>query len=58
MKATSGCRSSLLIAKACTAPGCIGGGQVNQTIQEYAGADAYGKDAMAAVNLAQKWTGV
>jgi 5-methyltetrahydrofolate--homocysteine methyltransferase len=36
----------------------IGGGQVNEKIQEYAGADAYGRDAMAAVNLAQKWVGV
>jgi 5-methyltetrahydrofolate--homocysteine methyltransferase len=33
----------------------IGGGQVNDTIQEYAGADAYGKDAMAGVSLAKKW---
>jgi methanogenic corrinoid protein MtbC1 len=36
----------------------IGGGQVNETIQEYAGADAYGKDAMAGVSLAKKWIGV
>ncbi len=36
----------------------IGGGQVNEKIQEYAGADAYGKDAMAGVSLAQKWVGV
>jgi methanogenic corrinoid protein MtbC1 len=35
----------------------IGGGQVNEKIQEYAGADAYGKDAMAGVSLAQKWAG-
>jgi methanogenic corrinoid protein MtbC1 len=34
----------------------IGGGQVNDKIQEYAGADAYGKDAMAGVSLAKKWT--
>ena len=34
----------------------IGGGQVNDRIQEYAGADAYGKDAMAAVELAKQWT--
>ena len=33
----------------------IGGGQVNEKIQEYAGADAYGKDAMAGVSLAKKW---
>jgi methanogenic corrinoid protein MtbC1 len=36
----------------------IGGGQVDDKIQEYAGADAYGKDAMAAVNLAKQWIGV
>jgi methanogenic corrinoid protein MtbC1 len=35
----------------------IGGGQVNEKIQEYAGADAYGKDAMAGVSLAEKWVG-
>jgi methanogenic corrinoid protein MtbC1 len=33
----------------------IGGGQVNEKIQEYAGADAYGRDAMAGVSLAKKW---
>jgi len=36
----------------------IGGGQVNDKIQEYAGADAYGQDAMAGVSLAKKWVGV
>jgi len=35
----------------------IGGGQVNEEIRRYAGADAYGKDAMAGVSLAQKWVG-
>ena len=35
----------------------VGGGQVNDEISEYAGADAYGKDAMAGVSLAKKWTG-
>ena len=35
----------------------IGGGQVNDQIQEYAGADAYGKDAVAGVSLAKKWVG-
>jgi methanogenic corrinoid protein MtbC1 len=35
----------------------IGGGQMNDQIREYADADAYGQDAMAAVNLAKKWTG-
>jgi methanogenic corrinoid protein MtbC1 len=36
----------------------IGGGQVNEKIQEYVDADAYGRDAMAGVSLAKKWTGV
>jgi methanogenic corrinoid protein MtbC1 len=36
----------------------IGGGQVNEEIQKYAGADAYGRDAMAGVSLARKWLGV
>jgi 5-methyltetrahydrofolate--homocysteine methyltransferase len=35
----------------------IGGGQMNDTIRDYAGADAYGQDAMAAVNLAKEWVG-
>ena len=35
----------------------VGGGQVNEEIRKYAGADAYGKDAMAGVSLAQKWVG-
>ena len=35
----------------------IGGGQVDAQIREYTGADAYGKDAMAAVSLAKKWYG-
>jgi methanogenic corrinoid protein MtbC1 len=35
----------------------VGGGQVNEEIREYAGADAYGRDAMAGVTLAKKWTG-
>ena len=33
----------------------IGGGQIDAQIQEYTGADAYGKDAMTAVNLAKQW---
>jgi methanogenic corrinoid protein MtbC1 len=33
----------------------IGGGQVDENIRQYTGADAYGKDAMAAVALAQEW---
>jgi len=36
----------------------IGGGQVNEEIRKYAGADAYGKDAMAGVSLVKKWVGV
>jgi 5-methyltetrahydrofolate--homocysteine methyltransferase len=32
----------------------IGGGNMNEDIRKYAGADAYGVDAMAAVNFAQK----
>jgi methanogenic corrinoid protein MtbC1 len=35
----------------------IGGGQVDDIIVQYTGADAYGKDAMAAVSLAKRWTG-
>jgi methanogenic corrinoid protein MtbC1 len=34
----------------------VGGGQVNEEISKYAGADAYGKDAMAGVSLAKTWT--
>jgi len=33
----------------------IGGGQIDENIRQYTGADAYGKDAMAAVALATKW---
>jgi methanogenic corrinoid protein MtbC1 len=33
----------------------IGGGQIDEQIRQYAGADAYGRDAMAAVNLAKAW---
>jgi methanogenic corrinoid protein MtbC1 len=33
----------------------IGGGQMDDNIREYAGADAYGKDAMAAVKLTKNW---
>lgn len=35
----------------------IGGGQVDERIKDYTGADAYGKDAMAAVLIAKKWIG-
>lgn len=36
----------------------IGGGQINEMIRDYTGADAYGSDAMAAVNLTRQWVGV
>lgn len=35
----------------------IGGGQINEEVREYAGADAFGKDAMAGVSFAKKWVG-
>ena len=35
----------------------IGGGTVDDQVRQYAGADAYGLDAMAAVSLAKGWTG-
>lgn len=35
----------------------IGGGQIDEQVRQYAGADAYGQDAMAAVTLARKWVG-
>jgi len=34
----------------------IGGGTMDDTVRQYAGADAYGLDAMAAVTLAKQWT--
>jgi methanogenic corrinoid protein MtbC1 len=36
----------------------IGGGQMDDEVRKYAKADAFGKDAMAAVALAKKWIGV
>jgi 5-methyltetrahydrofolate--homocysteine methyltransferase len=36
----------------------IGGGQINEEVNEYAGADGYGKDAVAGISLAKKWVGV
>lgn len=33
----------------------IGGGQIDEQIRKYTGADAYGADAMAAVALAKEW---
>ena len=35
----------------------IGGGQMDDEVKKYAGADAFGKDAMAAVALAKQWVG-
>ena len=35
----------------------IGGGQINEEVREYAGANAFGKDAMAGVTYAKKWVG-
>jgi 5-methyltetrahydrofolate--homocysteine methyltransferase len=35
----------------------IGGGTVDEQVRTFAGADAFGLDAMAAVNLAKSWTG-
>ena len=34
----------------------IGGGQIDEDIRKYAGADAYGQDAMKAVSLAKGWS--
>jgi methanogenic corrinoid protein MtbC1 len=33
----------------------IGGGQMDDKVREYTGADAYGKDAMAAIAIAKGW---
>lgn len=33
----------------------IGGGQIDEEIRKYTGADAYGRDAMAGVSLAKTW---
>ena len=35
----------------------IGGGQIDDKIREYTGADAYGRDAMTGVSLAKEWIG-
>jgi 5-methyltetrahydrofolate--homocysteine methyltransferase len=35
----------------------IGGGQINDEIRKYTGADAYGPDAVSAVSLAKRWAG-
>lgn len=34
----------------------IGGGQIDEQVKQYTKADAYGKDAMAAVSLAKGWS--
>ena len=35
----------------------IGGGTIDQHVCDYAGADAFGRDAMTAVALANQWMG-
>jgi len=35
----------------------VGGGQIDEQVRQYTGADAYGRDAMAAVALAKQWAG-
>lgn len=35
----------------------IGGGEIDERVRDFIGADAYGKDAMAAVQLAKEWIG-
>ncbi len=35
----------------------IGGGQIDEEIRQYVKADAYGRDAIAAVNLCKQWIG-
>lgn len=35
----------------------IGGGQVDEQVREYTGADAYGRDAMTGVSQAKEWVG-
>ena len=35
----------------------IGGGQIDDMVKEYTGADAYGKDAATAISLAREWLG-
>jgi methanogenic corrinoid protein MtbC1 len=34
----------------------IGGGQIDEEVRKYVKADAYGKDAVAGVQLARNWT--
>jgi methanogenic corrinoid protein MtbC1 len=35
----------------------IGGGQIDEFLKNYTGADAWGNDAMTAVSIAKEWTG-
>jgi methanogenic corrinoid protein MtbC1 len=35
----------------------IGGGQIDEQLRQYVNADAYGRDAIAAVNLCNRWIG-
>jgi methanogenic corrinoid protein MtbC1 len=35
----------------------IGGGQIDEEIKKYSGADAFGRDAMTAVAIAKQWLG-
>ncbi len=35
----------------------VGGGQIDEEIRKYSGADAYGRDAMTGVALAKQWLG-
>lgn len=48
--AEAGCRDKVKIM--------IGGGTVTDEVRQYSGADAYGEDAMAAVNHAKRWVGI
>jgi len=35
----------------------IGGGQIDEQVTSYTGADAFGKNAMEAVSLCNEWIG-
>ncbi|MCC7461561.1 MAG: methionine synthase, partial [Gammaproteobacteria bacterium] len=35
----------------------IGGGQIDETVRKYTGADAFGVNAVEAVSLCRKWMG-
>jgi 5-methyltetrahydrofolate--homocysteine methyltransferase len=35
----------------------IGGGQIDETVRAYTGADAFGVNAVEAVKLCKQWTG-